>query len=523
MNCASNSRDYYSRIHTVRDLIDNSADLYGRKPFIKYLIGEEIIEKSFIELRENSLAVCRYIRDICPQKMHLAVIGKTTYEYITALTGTLVSGNVFVPFAPNTSVDEACELFEDGDIDALFYENAYENSAKEIQKRYHKLKTVVNMGDADWFDDIYRRYNSDSVYAPLSEIELNPSECAAIIYTSGTTGVRKGVMLSSENLIANITYRELELADDDVYLSVLPMHHIFCFSCDYFKPLLDGLTVCLNGDIGNIGRSLSVFQPTTMRLVPMICETLIRKVAILHKKFPELTDRQAAEKVFGKNIRWIAVGGAYLAPGLIAEYEKHGIMLRQGYGMTETSPKITTADYGDECKDSSGRIMKSICDVRILDGEIQVKGKSVMMGYYKKPEETAAVFTPDGYLKTGDLGRFCDDGDHLYVTGRIKNLIILSNGENVSPEELEKKFADEKVIKEIVVSAENDKIVAEIFPDREFAAMMGIDDIEAYLKERIKEANAGEKPEKEITMLRLRETPFPKTTTNKIKRDPVKY
>ncbi len=518
-----NRQNFYSKIHTVRDLIDNSAELYGTKPFIKYFCGDEIKEKSFIELRENSLAICRYIRSVCPERMHIAIIGKTTYEYITALTGVLISGNVFVPFAPNTSVEEAVTLFESGDIDALFYEDDFAESAKAITENYDKLKVVVNMGNADWFAAIYKNYRADSEYASLSEIELNPEDCAAIIYTSGTTGVRKGVMLSSSNLIANITYPELELAQDDVYLSVLPMHHIFCFSCDYFKPLLDGLTVCLNGELSNIGRNLSVFQPSTMRLVPMICESLIRKVNILHKRFAQLTPREAAEKVFGKNIRWIGVGGAYLAPSLIEEYEKHGIILRQGYGMSETSPKITTADYSFKNKDSSGKILKSICDVRIVDGEIQVKGKSVMMGYYKMPEETAAAFTDDGYLKTGDLGRISDDGEHLYVTGRIKNLIILSNGENISPEELEMKFADEKVIKEIVVSGENDRIVAEIFPDAEFAALMGIENIEAYLNEKIKEANAGEKPEREIAVLRIRETPFPKTSSNKIKRNYVKF
>ncbi len=518
-----NSRDFYSEIRTVRDLIDCSAKLYGSKTFIKYEKNGEISEKSFITLRENSLALCRYIRSVCPQKMHIAIIGKTTYEYITALTGVLVSGNAFVPFAPNISVDEACELFEDGDVEALFYEGDFADKAKEIAEKYGKLKAVVNMGNENWFSEIYENYGPSSEYAHLSEVELDSSECAAIVYTSGTTGVRKGVMLSSENLIANITYPEMEMDENDVLLSVLPMHHIFCFSCDYFKPLIEGLTVCLNGDISNIGKNLALFEPTTMRGVPMIYETLIRKIHILHKRFPELTHRQAAEKVFGKNIKWLAVGGAYLSPGLVDEYEKHGIILRQGYGMTETSPKITTADIGSQCKDSSGKILKSICDVRIVDGEIQVKGKSVMMGYYKKPEETAKVFTDDGYLKTGDLGRICECGNHLYITGRKKNLIILSNGENISPEEIEKKFIDEKVIKEIIVVAKNDRIVAEVFPDTEYAAAIGIEDVETYLSEKISRANEGESPEREIASLRIRSTPFPKTTTGKIKRNYVNY
>lgn len=517
------SFDFYSKLHTVRDLLDNSADTYGEKPFIKYLDGEKIEEKSFIDLKKNSLAICRYMRSVCSERMHIAIIGKTSYEYITAMTGALVSGNVFVPFAPNTTVEEGVELFEAGDIEALFYENEFTETANAIAEKYGRLKVLVNMGNADWFADIYEKYDDNSEYASLSDVELNPEDCATIIYTSGTTGKRKGVMLSSSNLIANITYTEFEHERNEVLLSVLPMHHIFCFTSDYFKSLLEGFTVCLNGDLSNMGKSLQVFQPTTMRLVPMICETLIRKVNILHKRFPQLTPREAAEKVFGKNINWIACGGAYVAPSLIDEYGKYGILLRQGYGMTETSPKITTGDNGNNHKYSSGKLMKSIFDTRIVDGEIQVKGKSVMMGYYKMPEETAAAFTEDGYLKTGDLGRISDDGEHLYVTGRIKNLIILSNGENISPEEIEMKFADEKVIKEIVVSGENDRIVAEVFPDTEFAAMMGIEDIEAYLNEKIKEANSGEKPEREIAVLRIRETPFPKTSSNKIKRNYVKF
>ncbi len=515
--------DFYSKIHTVRDLIDNSAEMYGEKSLIKNFDGEDVVEKSFIDLRENSLALCRFIRSVCDRRMHIAVIGKTSYEYITAITGTLVSGNVFVPFANTISVEEACDLFEDGDIEALFYEGSFEETAKQIAEKYGKLKVVVNMGDASWFNNIYEKYSSESEYASLSDVELDPSVCAAIIYTSGTTGVRKGVMLSSYNLLSNVTYTDFVMDSDDVLLSVLPMHHIFCFTSDYFSPLLNGHTVCLNGDLANIGRSLQTFQPTTMRLVPMICETLIRKVNILHKRFPMLPPREVAEKVFGKNIRWIAVGGAAVSSKLVEEYEKYGIILRVGYGMTETSPKITTGDYSNSNKGSSGKILKSIFDVRIVDGEIQVKGKSVMLGYYKKPEETAKVFTEDGYLKTGDLGRISDDGTHLYVTGRLKNLIILSNGENISPEEIEKKFVDEKVIKEIVVSEENDKIIAEVFPDAEFAEAMGIENIEEYLNERIKEANKGEKVEREIYALRLRETPFPKTTTGKIKRKIVTF
>ena len=191
----------YSKFHTVRDLIDNSAEIYGKKPFIKYLVDDEIIEKSFIDLKENSLAICRYIRSVCPERMHIAIIGKTSYEYITAMTGALVSGNVFVPFAPNTTVEEGVELFEAGDIEALFYEDEFAETAKAIAEKYGRLKVLVNMGNADWFADLYEKYGDNSEYASLSEVELNPEECATIIYTSGTTGKRKALCFLRQTLL----------------------------------------------------------------------------------------------------------------------------------------------------------------------------------------------------------------------------------------------------------------------------------------------------------------------------------
>lgn len=175
MASEQNRLEYYAKVNTVRDLIDLAAERYGDKPFIKYLEGDRITEKSFSELRSNSLALSRYIRSICPRRMHIAVIGRTTYEYITALTGTLVSGNVFVPFAPNISVREACELFADGDVEALFYEADFDERAKEIAEKCPQLKTVVNMGDAEHFASIYAEYGENSDYAPSRRSSLTPT------------------------------------------------------------------------------------------------------------------------------------------------------------------------------------------------------------------------------------------------------------------------------------------------------------------------------------------------------------
>ncbi len=508
------------KIINVRDLLDDAAERYGDRTFIKYSLNDEVIEKSYMVLNENALAVARYIRCICPDRMHIALVGKTNYEYLTVLTGLLISGNVAVPFAPDISVEEACELFDKADIDILFYENDFEYKANEIAENYSRLKRIVNLGSGETFEKIYQKYNSESEFAELSEVTIDPEACAAIIYTSGTTGIRKGTMLSTSNLISNITYQELEFRDDDVVLSVLPMHHIFCFSGDFLKTIRDGVTVCLNGEISKIGENLQLFQPTIMRVVPMICDTLLRKIRAYERKYPDVTPVEAAQAVLGKRFRWLISAGAYLSPNLVNDYAEHGVILRQGYGMTETGPRVSISDFSNHKTDSSGKIL-SICSVRTVDGEIQVKSPSVMMGYYKMPDETAKMFTDDGWLRTGDLGHI--DGGHIYITGRLKNIIILSNGENISPEELEKKFCDDELIKEIVVYAENDRIVAEIYPDYKYAEYNEIDDIQAELNHKIREANRSDTAARQITALKIRSTSFEKTASGKIKRNTVYF
>ena len=169
------------------------------------------------------------------------------------------------------------------------------------------------------------------------------------------------------------------------------------------------------------------------------------------------------KEVFGSRLRRVSCGGGYLTPELARNYMDLGILIGQGYGMSECSPVISSAAWDRPDKIASvGRIVDR-CEVRIVDGEIQVKSPSVMMGYYKDPENTAEAITEDGWLRTGDIG-YVDEENFLYLTGRKKNLIILSNGENVAPEQIENMFADEMIVEDILVFEENDVITAEIYP-----------------------------------------------------------
>ncbi len=503
------------QIMTVKDLVSFAAENYKDKDFCRFFRGDEMCKKSFSEFRDDCFAVSRYIRSIQSGKMHIGFIGKTSYEYVACLTGMICSGNVVVPFAPDISVKEACQLFEDADIEMLFCEEEFCEKAEEICKSYNGIKQIVSLGNWQWFDDVFKKYSADSEYASLSDVEIDPHERALIIYTSGTTGERKGVMLSNRNLTANSCYDSFKVGMDDVNLSVLPMHHVFCYACDVLKILYDGSTVCLNGALVNIFKNLLAFQPTSTRIVPLICKSILTRIKVMQRKNPQLSAREAAELVVGKNFTRFMAGSAFLSGSLIDEFAKYGIAARQGYGMSECSPRITTADFSEISKYSNG-ILTGVDEVRIADGEIQVKGPSVMIGYYKKPERTAEAFTEDGYLHTGDLGYI--ENDHIYLVGRKKNLIILSNGENISPEEIENQFADDGIVKEIIVYAQDDSIVAEIFPDKDLAVALGINDISTEIEKIVDRVNERLNTDRQIHSFKVREKPFERTTTGKIKR-----
>ena len=501
---------------SIRQILDSSASKYGDRTFIKFIKNGSVEERSFNRLRRDSLTVCRFLRNLGKEKMHIAVAARTSYEYIVFVTGILTSGNVLVPFSPETSEKEALSLFKRADIDIIFYDSAF-NCTDKLKKNFSSVIAPVNITEKGTLDGIIEKYSDSSVYAPLSDYKADVDECAVIIYTSGTTGTRKGVMLSMNALVGNIMYDEYVdiLNDKAVVLSVLPMYHCYCLSGDYVRNLKDGLTVCLNGSMRDLPESLKTFEPTVMRVVPMIAQTLLKMVKAQENRHRDYTPRQAAEAVYGKNIKWLISGAAYLDPALVTEYERLGIFLRQGYGMTEAGCRISVPD-ADCSLESVGRVTNMFL-TRIQGGEIQVKGPTLMQGYYKMPEETKASFTEDGWLRTGDIGEVSDSGE-LFITGRLKNLIILSNGENVSPEAIEKKFADYDIVSEVLVYSENDRITADIYPDFGYCSDNDIDDPKDVITAIVKQMNEGAKPSHVITQVRVVNEPLPRTPTGKLLR-----
>lgn len=500
---------------TVGGLLEMAAEQYGEKDAVRY-VGKAAVEAvSYRRLFHDSRAVAAYLNRLVPGRCHAAVIGRTDYRYLTSMNGVFISGKVLVPLAPDSGVEKLALLLNNADVEVVFYDRTQEGKLSALGPLVPNVHTWIDMSDEALFDGLFASFDGSEPFTDLPD----PDACAAIIYTSGTTGNFKGVMLSSRALISNVWFKEMDFEGENVTLNVLPMHHIFCLSCDYLKNIKDGVTICLNVDLQNIYRNLLLFEPTVLRLVPMIIESLVKKVTILYRRHPEYTPRQAAEQVFGRNIRNIIASGALLSPGLAHRFDAMGITIRQGYGMTETGPRISVPDGKTVCE-SGGRVI-SICRVRLQNGEIQVKSPSLMMGYYKNPEETAAVFTEDGWFKTGDIGEITPDNE-IFIRGRIKNLIILSNGENVSPEEIEKKYADVRLVKEIVVYGEDDGIAAEIYPDYEYAENTGLTDVEGAVRALVEQVNLESETTREIGKVNVRKTPFERTASGKIIRKQVK-
>ncbi|MBR5422737.1 MAG: AMP-binding protein [Clostridia bacterium] len=494
---------------TVGQLLKYAAERYGDRPAVKFARSREVESVSYQQLYENSRAVKYYLNALCPERCNVGIVGKTDYRYLVSMNAVFMSGKALVPMSPDYDTEKLITLLRESDTEILFYDAFQTDRIEEIRAALPKIHTYINMSD----EALYARAFAASDPAAPYEEDADPDDFAAIIYTSGTTGNYKGVMLSSRALISNVWFEEMSFEGENVTLNVLPMHHIFCLSCDYLKNVKDGVTICLNVDLHNIYRNLLLFEPTVLRLVPMVIESLVNKVRITAARHPEYTARQAAEKVFGRRIRNIIASGATLSPGLAHQFDDMGITIRQGYGMTETGPRISVPDGNTVCE-SGGRII-SICKVRLQNGEIQVKSPSLMMGYYKNPEETKAVFTRDGWFCTGDIGEITPDNE-LFIRGRIKNLIILSNGENVSPEEIEKKYLDEPLIKEIVVFAEENSIAAEVFPDPEYVAARGIENVEEAVDSVVARVNLSGETTREISRTYIRNTPFARTASGKI-------
>ena len=370
----------------------------------------------------------------------------------------------------------------------------------------------------------------------------NDKELAIINYTSGTTSAPKGVMLRYECLSANVAFGQKRLPSypEDKIVSMLPMAHMYGMMCELIYPLCGGSSIYYLGKTPTPALLLGAMaevKPYLVITVPLVMEKIFKsKVAPVINKpvmkvitsIPGLNQiifkkiRNTLLTAFGGNVREIVMGGAALNPDVEKWFRKFKLPFTVGYGMTEAAPLLAYEDWWEFASKSCGKAVDSV-EVRIDSddpynkvGEIQAKGYSLMSGYYKNEEATAAAFTADGWMRTGDLG-LLDKKGNIFIKGRSKNMILSANGQNIYPEEIEAVVNNQPYVIESVVVDRGARLVALIYMDAEKAKSEGVD-LEAYKAQIMVEVNKAMPSYSKLNVVEYMDQPFEKTPKMSIKR-----
>lgn len=519
---------------SINQMILDKAERAGDKIAFQYMQKGTVIDVSYKQFAEEILKWGKYLNCKYGKNRHIAILGENSYLWLVIFTAIVMSGNVAVLLDKELDSSDLEELIKNSDSEVCFYSKGYCDIADEISEidtgvDFVLLETVsknLNAEEADW--ETVEKW----------DLEMNVEQLAAIFFTSGTSGQSKGVMLTQTNMIADINMACKNFVLEGNVLAVLPFHHAFGLLTAVLKPFNYEHTVFINSSLKTVKRDLLCAKPQTIMLVPLFVETFYKSIwQGAREKGQEAVLRRAMfisrvllsvgidvrKKLFksvlenfGSDLEYIICGGAALPVKYIREFRIWGIEILNGYGITECSPVIAVNRNYFHRDGSVGQIVKG-CEVRIADvekngiGEIQVKGSNVMSGYYNNPQATEDAFS-DGWFKTGDLG-YLDKEGFLYITGRKKNLIILPNGENVSPEELEQRIMRIAYVKEVLVSEKEGQICAEVFLDKEVES-----EAENRIHTDIMDLNRNLPNYKKIGKILIREEEFEKTTTRKIKR-----
>ena len=370
---------------TIRDILVDSEALYGPEDAIRYKIGRDTIEtKSYTQLKEDSESFSCILQGLKEQGNHIAITGMTSYAWLVAYFGTVNSGSVAVPLDVSLPAVEMCELIDRADVTVLVIDEIRLDVIAIAKKECPKLKYIISMQKEESDEEILSLSQLFVQYKGKYTSALNPDSLATIMFTSGTTGKSKGVMLTHRNLAEDATCLDMKIPPRTVVLSVLPIHHAYCLSMDILKGLSLGSVICINDSLLRVAKNIKLFQPNMILMVPLMIETFAKKL----EEVAGLPKEVVKKEVFGEQLHTICSGGAYLNPAYIDLFNSYGITILQGYGMTECAPVISTSLSWNIKKESVGQLIPN-CEAKVVDSEIWVRGSSVMLGYYKMPDETA--------------------------------------------------------------------------------------------------------------------------------------
>ena len=511
------------------------------------------------------------------------IIGESRYEWYVSYLAIVNGASVVVPLDKELPPHELANLLCRSHIDALIISPSYFQKLHDAlqiiaEKKLDglRLKHIISMGDAaeaamfaparydlHTFNALLAAGKTELANGNRSFVDyvIDPNRMRILLFTSGTTAAAKAVMHSHATVATNLMAmcKMVYIAKEDVFFSVLPLHHTYECTCGFLCPIYRGSCIAQCEGLRYILANLKEARATVMLVVPLIAETFYKKInkgirvnkMTLAKVNFALTVTKALRKVgvdkrrdffkpildqFGGALRLLIIGGAKVKPEIIDALNAFGLLTLQGYGLTECAPIIALNCDKNPKSSSAGQALPGV-EIEVANpdengiGEFIARGKNVMLGYYNDPAATAAAIDKNGFFHTGDLG-YIDSENFLIITGRKKNVIVTTNGKNIYPEEIEALLADSPLIQEVVVSGSlNQKgetvITAEIFPDlEEVKAALNVAKGEVpdqaamqhLLEQTVHEINHRLPTYKAVRQVVLRDTEFPKNTSKKIKR-----
>lgn len=526
-------------MNTVKDIV-----LFGgnkgenKRQYSFYNFDGEVETKTFAQVNYDLTGLGQYLYKLGLRGKKVAILSENSYYWVACYYSVITGKITAVPLDPKLPDADIVDIMVRSGCNAIYYSSDFDSTV-ELMKKTEGVAVEHYIKIEDFYSLVEEGHNEvkNGAESYLKD-EVLPSDLAFIVYTSGTTGKSKGVMLSQEN-VASDCVASCRVMVGGPAIGFLPLHHAFSWVSALFSGnlLTEWGFICRS--LKDIQKDLQTYHPQNFSAVPLAVETIYKKIWFTAKKEgrEELLKKglkisklllkfgiDRRRKLFsqiidglGGNLEIIVCGGAYLDE----KYEKgmadFGIQIINGYGITECSPAVT-CNRLDNYKLGSVGLPLPCNEIKIKDpdedgvGEICVRGKNVMMGYYDEPEATAEVFDGD-WLLTGDYGYIDEDG-FLFYKGRKKNLIVLSNGKNVSPEEIEDKLSTIDYVKEVVVGDEDGLITAEFFLNT-----VDTPDAKERIKQDVNEINRKMPKYKQVTRVKTRDTEFPKTTTLKILRN----
>ena len=558
-------------IDDMRSLVEEAAQNFQDSTAISYKENywdKEVKKVSFNQWRDDVRHLGTALIADGLREEKIAIVGENSYGWCCAFFGVMAIGSVTVPVDKELSVEDIDGIITTTGCKVVIFGKTAEAKIKELLEKggLQSVETLISVAPENPFGKDVAGSRASTTMAELQnrgaklykdgdnsyyDYKIDTTKLASIVFTSGTTGKGKGVMLSQANIGLDMTLGMYNFDITRKTLHVLPPHHTFGSTVNYVGHLSQGCEVYISSGLKHVSDEIREQQPTHLILVPAFLEVMNRKIWTTARK----TGKEGLLKVmmkvsdglrkigidirkklfssvlsaFGGKLELVICGGAKLDEDIINTFDSLGITVLNGYGITECSPLISANRNKYRKKGSVGTPILA-CRVKIDnpdengEGEICVKGPNVMLGYYNNPEATAEVFDKDGFFHTGDYGKLDEEG-WIYITGRKKNLIILSNGKNVYPEEIEADLQKVEGVSEVVVYAgesrvQKDKItiVAEIFPDADLLKDKGISDPQAYFEEQVKALNAKMPPYKAVKCVKLRNVEFEKNTSRKITR-----